>query len=627
MRTRTIPTQPVPSTGDLISQIIVMLMGGFFLFAGAVLVVAIGFNLYYSGKIYPGITVAGIEIGGLTPQDAAARLSTRLIYPQVGRVVLKDGEQMWVATPDQVGLYLSLDATAQEAASWGRHGGPAARLTEQFQAWYAGVNFPPQMIYDERIAQAYLNNLAQQINVPTIEASLQVNGLDVVVKPGQVGRSLDIPASLQDIRSQVVTLKDGIVPLTITDTAPAILDASHEAEIARGFLSAPLTLRVPGAGDGDPGPWVIETADLARMLTIDRVSTADGDQYQVGLNTEELRSFLEGIAPDLALSPENARFTFNDGTHKLELIEPAVVGRSLLVDDTLLKINEDLRSNEHKVGLVFAYTDPQVGDDATAKKLGITELVSNYTSYFYGSSASRIQNITTAAQQFHGVLVAPGETFSMANTLGDVSLDTGYAEALIIYGDRTIQGVGGGVCQVSTTLFRTVFFGGFPIVERNPHAYRVSYYEQRADGSDNPSLAGLDATVYVPYVDFKFTNDTSNWLLMETYVNQAARTLTWKFYSTSDGRTVDWDTTGPQNVEEPPDPVYNENPELAKGTIKQVDWAAEGADITVDRTVYKGNQVYLEDTFYTHYMPWRAVYEYGPGTKVPKNNNKDDSNP
>jgi vancomycin resistance protein YoaR len=345
------------------------------------------------------------------------------------------------------------------------------------------------------------------------------------------------------------------------------------------------------------------------------------------LNTEELRSFLEGIAPDLALSPENARFTFNDGTHKLELIEPAVVGRSLLVDDTLLKINEDLRSNEHKVGLVFAYTDPQVGDDATAKKLGITELVSNYTSYFYGSSASRIQNITTAAQQFHGVLVAPGETFSMANTLGDVSLDTGYAEALIIYGDRTIQGVGGGVCQVSTTLFRTVFFGGFPIVERNPHAYRVSYYEQRADGSDNPSLAGLDATVYVPYVDFKFTNDTSNWLLMETYVNQAARTLTWKFYSTSDGRTVDWDTTGPQNVEEPPDPVYNENPELAKGTIKQVDWAAEGADITVDRTVYKGNQVYLEDTFYTHYMPWRAVYEYGPGTKVPKNNNKDDSNP
>jgi vancomycin resistance protein YoaR len=213
----------------------------------------------------------------------------------------------------------------------------------------------------------------------------------------------------------------------------------------------------------------------------------------------------------------------------------------------------------------------------------------------------------------------------MANILGDVSLDTGYAEALIIYGDRTIKGVGGGVCQVSTTLFRTVFFGGFPIIERNPHAYRVSYYEQRADGSINSDLAGLDATVFVPYVDFKFTNDTSSWLLMETYVNEAARTLTWKFYSTSDGRTVEWDTTGPTNVEDPPDPAYNENPELSKGTIKQVDWAAEGADITVTRTVEKDGQVYLSDTIYTHYMPWRAVYEYGPGTKLPKDAKNNDN--
>jgi vancomycin resistance protein YoaR len=295
------------------------------------------------------------------------------------------------------------------------------------------------------------------------------------------------------------------------------------------------------------------------------------------------------------------------------------------VEETLNNINDQLRLGEHEINLTFDYANPQVTSDATAKGLGIRELVSSHTSYFYGSSGARIQNIATAAGRFHGLLVPPGTTFSMAEILGDVSLDNGYAEALIIYGDRTIKGVGGGVCQVSTTLFRTVFFGGFPIIERHPHAYRVSYYEQRADGSVNPNLAGLDATVFVPYVDFKFTNDTPNWLLMETYVNEAARTLTWKFYSTSDGRSVEWETTGPQNIEEPPDPIYNENPELAKGTIKQVDWAAEGADITVTRTVYQDNNVHLSDTIYTHYMPWRDMYEYGPGTKLPKEaRDKDD---
>jgi vancomycin resistance protein YoaR len=226
-----------------------------------------------------------------------------------------------------------------------------------------------------------------------------------------------------------------------------------------------------------------------------------------------------------------------------------------------------------------------------------------------------LQNIETAAASFHGLLVPPGATFSMAEVLGDISLDNGYAEALIIYGNRTIQGVGGGVCQVSTTLFRTVFFGGYPIVERYPHAYRVTYYEQNAGGGVNQRLAGLDAAVFVPEVDFKFTNDTPYWLLMETYFNRAGRSLTWKFYSTSDGRSVEWDSTGLQNITTPEEPIYQENPELAKGEINQIDYEVDGADVTIYRTVHRNGQVYFEDSFATHYLPWRAIYEYGPGTR------------
>jgi vancomycin resistance protein YoaR len=258
--------------------------------------------------------------------------------------------------------------------------------------------------------------------------------------------------------------------------------------------------------------------------------------------------------------------------------------------------------------------EPAVMDDATGEELGITELVHQETSYFYGSDPARVQNIETAAAQFHGLLVPPGVTFSMADALGNISLENGYAEALIIYGGQTIQGVGGGVCQVSTTLFRAAFFAGFPIPERHAHAYRVSYYELRRDGSRDPNLAGLDATVFVPIVDLKFTNDTEHWLLMETYMGQY-QSLTWKFYSTKDGRTVDWQTTGATNIVPAPDPLYRENPELEKGELKKVDYAADGAKIRVTRTVYKGEQVHFSDSFYTKFQPWQEIWEYGPGTE------------
>ncbi len=338
----------------------------------------------------------------------------------------------------------------------------------------------------------------------------------------------------------------------------------------------------------------------------------------MGLNTEAMRSVLLEAAPKIIRYPENARFVYNDDSHKLEVIEPAVIGRALDVEKSIQEINQKAAAGEHNLSLVLDITPPQVGDDATAEQLGIRQAVSVQTSYFYGSSDSRIQNIKTASSRFHGLLVPPGATFSMADAMGDVSLDSGYAEALIIFGNRTIKGVGGGVCQVSTTLFRTAFFGGYPIVERYSHAYRVSYYELTRAGNVDTDLAGLDATVFVPVVDFKFTNDTPNWLLMETYVNVAARSLTWKFYSTSENRRVEWDTTGLQNIEDAPEPLYQENPDLDPGEIRQVDWEAAGADVTVYRTVYQGDQVYLKDQFATHYLPWRAVFEYGPGTKIPK---------
>jgi vancomycin resistance protein YoaR len=327
--------------------------------------------------------------------------------------------------------------------------------------------------------------------------------------------------------------------------------------------------------------------------------------------------YLKNLAPQLEKTPHNARFTFNDQTNQIEVIENSTTGRSLDIDATLKSAQEVLIQGKHNASLKFIFTDPAVTDKMSGKDLGITELVSAQTSYFYGSSADRVKNIKTAAARFHGLLIAPGEVFSMGQAMGDISLDNGYAEALIIVGNQTIKGVGGGVCQVSTTLFRTAFFGGFPIVQRYAHAYRVYYYEKTAGNRINPDLAGMDATVYFPLVDFKFKNDTPYWILMETYVVPSASSITWKFYSTSDGRTVKWETTGPQDIVPAPEPLYKENPDLASGEIVQMDWAADGADVTVNRTVYRNKDIYLQDTIQTHYAPWQAVFEYGPGTDIP----------
>lgn len=615
MRTDTFP--PLAQKRSLLDHLLLSLVLGFAAFFLIALLLVAGFQVAYAGRIYPGVRVAGIDLGGLAPAQAAEKINTEFNFPQSGKILLQDGDSGWMFSPQELGLFVDPGASADSAFDYGRKGNLLTRVYDQFEGWYSGADAAPVMVFDQRLARQILASLAAQIDKPVVEANLAVEGTEVIVRSGEVGRKLDIDASLKLVSQQVQTFQDGLVPLVIEETPPLILDPSASAEIARQILSQPLTLTVPEGMSAEGAPWVLEPSTLAGMLAIERVREGDKETYQVGLNSTLLIQYLSNLAPNLLQSPLNARFIFNDETRQLDLLENAIIGRQLNIQNSLNAIQEGLAGGEHTIPLVFDITNPQVMDTATAAELGITEAVSVQTSYFYGSEPERVQNIQAAASSFHGLLIAPGETFSMASQLTDISLENGYAEALIIVGDQTITGVGGGVCQVSTTLFRTAFFGGYPIVERHPHAYRVSYYEKIYGNKIDQSLAGLDATVYVPLVDFKFTNDTPYWLLMETYVNPAASSITWKFYSTSDGRTVDWETTGPTNIVDPPEPLYRENPDLPEGKIKQVDWAAYGATVHVTRTVYRDGQVYFTDQVNTTYQPWRAIYEYGPGTEIP----------
>jgi len=608
MATISYPYQKAP----IFPQIVAALISGVVLFFALIITWTLGYQLVYAGRIFPGVSVAGVDVSGLRPSDAAVKLNQALSYPISGKILFRDGEKAWVANPAELGMVFDPSSSAMTAYGLGRKGGLFGALSGQIRAAGMGVTVPPVIIFDQRVAFQYLNQISSQINQPVTEASLVLEGTNIVAQPGQVGRELKMEATLIYLGSQLQTFSDGEVPLVVQEIQPKILDVSAQADMARQMLSQPLTLVIPNATENDPSPYVYNQEILANLLSVERSQ----DGVLVALSQTGLRDILVPVKNQVDRKPADAKFIFNDDTRQLDVMEGSSVGRAMDIEASIKAINEALLRGEHTASLVINEAQPKVPATATGQELGITELIHSETSYFYGSSAERIQNIQAAAAQFHGLLVAPGATFSMGEHMGDVSLENGFAEALIIYGGRTIKGVGGGVCQVSTTLFRAVFNAGFPIVERIPHAYRVSYYEQTASGAVDPRLAGLDATVYFPLVDFKFTNDSPHWILMETYMGSSS--LTWKFYSTADGRSVTWDTSGVTDVVPAPQPVYEVNDELGKNQMKQVDWAANGADVTVTRTVMRDGSVLFQDQITTQYQPWQAICQYGPDSKNPE---------
>lgn len=566
------------------------------------------------GKVLSGVTINGLNLGGLNLQQAAAAIGRKVDFPFAGRITVQYGDQSWSASPEELGLYLDAEDSAQAAYALGRSGSFIISLVQQISISRYGRPISPTFVYDQNKSQQFLSNIAKVIDQPAVEASIAINGTEVVLTNGQAGTVLDEEASLAVLSAQMEAMQSGTVKLAVKTIQPEVLDATPAADLARQILSQPFTLTIPAGQPGDPVK--IEAASLAGMLDFKKVQDGNAGKITVSLDDVALRSYLISLAPKLSQTAQNTHFMFNDDTKLLEVVKPAVIGREVNLDKTVTAIKSALDGGQHTTEIVFDVTKPAVTDDMTGAQLGITELLHMEVSYFRGSSSARMQNIEIASSKFYGLLVAPGEVFSMADALGDVTLDNGYAEALIILGDQTIQGVGGGVCQVSTTLFRTAFYSGFPIVERHAHAYRVKYYEQTRTGH-SADLAGLDATVFVPLVDLKFKNDSPYWLLMETYFYPGSQSLVWKFYSTKDGRSVEMTTTGPTNQVDPPPDVYHENPKLAKDEYNQTDWAVNGADVTVNRTVYKNGSVYFTDSFYTHYEAWPNGYDYGPGSQVP----------
>jgi vancomycin resistance protein YoaR len=259
-----------------------------------------------------------------------------------------------------------------------------------------------------------------------------------------------------------------------------------------------------------------------------------------------------------------------------------------------------------EVSVPVAIIKPRI-DTTQVDEMGIVELVSEGTSSYKGSPPERVHNVVNAAGKFGHVVVAPGEEFSFNDNVGDVNAANGFIDALVIAGDRTAVGIGGGVCQVSTTAFRAAYTGGFPILERWAHGYVVGWYGK----------PGLDASIFTPNVDFRFKNDTGHFILVKSSWNEKKGTVTFSIYGTKPNRTVEISEPVISNRQPAPPAAYQEDPALKAGQIKQVDWAKEGIDAVVTRTIRYGDGQVKQEKLVSKYRPWQAIYLYGPGTNLP----------
>jgi len=608
----------------------------FLLLAAGLLVLAgigavAGYEWRYYDRVYEGVYTEGIPLGGLTVDEAADAIRDALTPYPGAAVTLRYGAQAWELAPADLGVDVNAAATAAAAFAVGRYEPVLTYesslldlltnlLYDLMDQWYAlntGIDIEPVLRVDDARLSATLRAIAADVDLAPQEGQISIDGLRATGTPGKLGRQVNLNATRTALMELVAAGKGGSAPLVVRELRPTVIAVDDALQRAQALAERRLVLVAETLDGRQEHP--IDAARLAEWLQLTPTIGPDGgvdlgmtlDRERVAALVSELAGQLDRPMRDgtidwdgqgVVVLAHSERGQQLDVEASVAAIEAALVGE---VAPAASVAAGEVGATEH-ITLPMTLLEPRV-DTARVAEMGIVELVSEGVSSFRGSPAERVHNIVTAADKFQHVVVPPGEVFSFNQNVGSVSAANGFTDALVIAGDRTAVGIGGGVCQVSTTAYRAAFFGGFPIVERHAHGYVVGWYGE----------PGMDASIYTPSVDFRFRNDTQHYLLIKSYVNTAKGTLTFRIYGTKPGRSVEMVRQPATNVQPAPPPLYQEDAKLAKGQIKQVDWAVKGMDVVIKRVIRYADGAVKEENIVSKYRPWRAIYLYGPGTTVP----------
>lgn len=555
---------------------------------GAMTLFAIA-RIAWHSKFFPGVRVAGVAISGLSRGEATTLLTEKA---KAYRIHLTTNGTELVSEPQVIDY--QIEASLNEAYQFGR-----ARLSDYFLLMIGrGKDYPllPQAGQND-VLTAFLSDVAQTVEIPPVSASVTLTkDAHVAVTNGSDGVVVDQAQLTTAILAHARRLDTTPLTVPLAHVPGRLDEATLEMLRARGekLLAKTLILRVEDTRLTRQGQ------ELLSFLATDGRDITDRDAIQ---------TYLEGVAATVNRQPQDAKFEVADGIVKE--FAPSKDGIEIEIQDSRSKIQEAIQKlveTEEKsvtLDIPVVRTPPKITNEKV-NTLGIKERIGRGESYYQHSIPNRIYNVALVSSRINSVLIAPGEEVSFNKMVGEVSAATGYRPAYIIEKGRTVLGDGGGLCQVSTTMFRAAMNAGLPILERWGHAYRVSYYEL-------DSKPGVDATVIAPSKDFRFKNDTPGHILIQTINDPKTLHLVIEIYGTSDGRVATIENHKVWGITPPLPTIYQDDPSLPVGTIKQVDWAASGAKASFEYKVTRNGETLQDKTFTTNYQPWAAVYLRGTG--------------
>jgi vancomycin resistance protein YoaR len=581
---------------------------------GVVIVVGVAMTasgalaLYFEDRILPNTFVGTIPVGGLARDDADQRIEEGAkVFEQIGiRLAIQDSAEP--IRTESIGFDVDVAGAVDEAFKRGHTGSMIAQIGERMSSLWREHDLIAPVVYDEKALTSQIGDIAELVGIPRRDIRLETRGTVVTLATDTAsGRAIDQEEAFLKVTHALRALDASPIELQLYDDPPRADQVVARAAVvdAQKMLARPIVLSYEDL------QYYISRERIASWL----VSDYEQDQLRAGVNEEMISAYVTTVADALNIPPVPAHITTEAG--RVTGFTPPKVGRAVQEEKLVELIISTLKSRTTTKPTADTFVVPLKSTNIALTGLdsgsGITELIGKATTPFTGSPRNRISNIKNGVKFLTGTIVPAGAEFSTLGTLGTIDNTTGYLPELVIKGDRTTPEFGGGLCQVSTTLFRSVMNAGLPVTARRNHSYRVSYYEK--DGEGRVIGPGLDATIYEPNLDFKFRNDTATPVLIIGYV--AGDKVTFELYGTRDGRTSTVD--GPRTLTSTPpgDPEYIPEPSLAVGVTKQVEFPHPGGSAVATYTISYADGTTKTQTFTSWYRRWPAKFLVGTGGVIP----------
>ncbi len=615
--------------------------------ASLVGVVAILFGVYsvsYAKQIYPRVNVAGIALGSLGEAEAKQRLAEGLAKRSIGTtIIVTNDNRSFTIKPEDVTASYDIDESVKRAYTVGRDKDFLTNLTQKLTVPFFGLELPASIRTDEAKFSEALATVVEAVTVTEKDADLVIKNGVVKTSAAVIGNIVDKTRLDRDVRAALGNEKIETVNLKLLSVKPKVDDAAAQVakQVAEAIMASPITFTDRGQN------LTAEASTIGGWLTTKPTKGLLKYSLEVDFNDEQITKYLHAtIIKTFEIEPRNARLAFTGG--QVQIIESSRDGKSIDREDAknnllqLLALRKEVPTpatqtispsptgsiapaspsaavNLTTVTIKSTVKKPDVSDD-NITSLGIKERIAISETDFKGSPNNRQENIRLGTKLFNGIILKPGQQFSAVKSLGNIDEASGFKLELVIKQDQLTPEVGGGLCQVSTTLFRAVINAGLKVDERRNHRFRVSYYETRVPSPDPEdyvslnakTLVGLDATIYDPSPDFMFTNDTDHYMLIQSKVEGTR--LTFELFGTKDGRKTSIE--GPfitSTTAAPTEIQYIDEPNLPTGTTKQKEKAVGGAKTNFKYKVTKDGKTLHSQTYTSSYTSWQAKFYRGTG--------------